>query len=495
MNPLTNVKNINKLNDIEAELGVVGSKTSWHEQYKDSAYVFIGGLPFDLTEGDIICVFSQYGEIVNINLVRDKKTGKSKGYCFLAYENQRSTILAVDNFNGIKLLGRVLRVDHVSSYRKPKEDENDDDATKQLRQDGCAPRTPSPPPSENDDVEDDNPVPKKKAKKEHKAKAKLHHKKKKKKQKKDSKHSSKSRRDSSDSESSQSETDNSPQRPVRVKQEVDRGYPDFKPERREHSSNGGYTRHRQDEFPKQQKEKSWPRDEGRMDRRGDSSTDREQDTHRQRDRDRATDRDQDTHRQRDRATDREQDTHRQWDRDRFRSNQHGSEREEHTRADKDTDRWGDRGSQSREDRHPDRWSDRDDEMCYERDRTRDRKGERGTDQWESNKQETKRKTSPQERFGEQSRYGRTDAARNEHGENKMKRDRSDERNEKDMRRERDSYRERGSYPDSKSGHRSVRSDKGSHSREDRHPDRRGDKDDGKYYERDRKGDYYEKRSR
>ena len=63
-------------------------------------------------DSDILCyrsllVFSfskcRYGEIVNINLVRDKKTGKSKGFCFLAYENQRSTVLAVDNFNGIKV--------------------------------------------------------------------------------------------------------------------------------------------------------------------------------------------------------------------------------------------------------------------------------------------------------------------------------------------------------------------------------------------------------
>ena len=49
-----------------------------------------------------LCLF-RYGEIVNINLVRDKKTGKSKGFCFIGYEDQRSTILAVDNFNGIKV--------------------------------------------------------------------------------------------------------------------------------------------------------------------------------------------------------------------------------------------------------------------------------------------------------------------------------------------------------------------------------------------------------
>ncbi len=46
---------------------------------------------------------SRYGEVVDVNLVRDKSTGKSKGFCFLAYEDQRSTVLAVDNFNGIKV--------------------------------------------------------------------------------------------------------------------------------------------------------------------------------------------------------------------------------------------------------------------------------------------------------------------------------------------------------------------------------------------------------
>ncbi|EDV29605.1 uncharacterized protein TRIADDRAFT_17435, partial [Trichoplax adhaerens] len=119
---ISNVKAIQKIN--ETELHLTGSKsTTWHDQYKESAYVFIGGLAYGLTEGDIITVFSQYGEVVDINYIRDKKTGKTKGYCFLAYEDQRSTTLAVDNFNGIKLLDRTIRVDHVKNYRPPKDED------------------------------------------------------------------------------------------------------------------------------------------------------------------------------------------------------------------------------------------------------------------------------------------------------------------------------------------------------------------------------------
>lgn len=94
------MKNVIKLSEQDLRSG---NKTSWHDQYKDSSWIFVGGLPYDLTEGDIICVFSQYGEIVNINLVRDKKTGKQKGFCFICYEDQRSTVLTVDNLNGIKV--------------------------------------------------------------------------------------------------------------------------------------------------------------------------------------------------------------------------------------------------------------------------------------------------------------------------------------------------------------------------------------------------------
>lgn len=52
---------------------------------------------------DLHILFIRYGEVVNINLVKDKRTKKSKGFCFLAYEDQRSSVLAVDNLNGIKV--------------------------------------------------------------------------------------------------------------------------------------------------------------------------------------------------------------------------------------------------------------------------------------------------------------------------------------------------------------------------------------------------------
>jgi RNA-binding motif X-linked protein 2 len=120
---MNNIRNVESINEQELNAGIIGglSKGSWHEEYKESAWVFFGGFPYELSEGDIICVMSQWGEIEDINLVRDKATNKSKGFAFVKYEDNRSTILAVDNFNGMKLLGRTLRCDHVQEYRLPKE--------------------------------------------------------------------------------------------------------------------------------------------------------------------------------------------------------------------------------------------------------------------------------------------------------------------------------------------------------------------------------------
>lgn len=58
MNPLTQIKNTQKITRAEHAAGV-GDSASWHARFKHSAYVFAGGLPYELTEGDVLAVFAQ----------------------------------------------------------------------------------------------------------------------------------------------------------------------------------------------------------------------------------------------------------------------------------------------------------------------------------------------------------------------------------------------------------------------------------------------------
>lgn len=124
-------KSIQKISEAELDSGIFDIRKSWHNDYKDQAYVYIGGLNKKLTEADILAVFSQYGVPVDIHLMRDSSSGESKGFAYLKYEDQRSTVLAVDNLNGVTIGGRTLTVDHTfyephekyKNYRKAVEEE------------------------------------------------------------------------------------------------------------------------------------------------------------------------------------------------------------------------------------------------------------------------------------------------------------------------------------------------------------------------------------
>ncbi|XP_018583914.1 RNA-binding motif protein, X-linked 2 [Scleropages formosus] len=326
MNPLTKVKLISELNQREAELGVKDS-VSWHSVYKDSAWIFVGGFPYELTEGDIICVFSQYGEISNINLVRDKKTGKSKGFCFICYEDQRSTILAVDNFNGIKIKGRTIRVDHVQNYRPPKDTDDIDEVTKRLREEGCAPRMACS--SSSDSEEEGYAVVVKKQKKEKKEKKKKKDKKKKKAQKEEKKES-------------RGQSPSSP--PVQVKRErEDPGYEKYAQQRapvdrlprserhgqeRSHRDLYDDNRTRDRERQREERDRDREREEREREREWDRNREKgKEDSNREGERRRGRERDEDTGRLRDSERTRREDRHRRWDSDRDRSAKHSRDAE------------------------------------------------------------------------------------------------------------------------------------------------------------------------
>jgi RNA recognition motif-containing protein len=60
---MNTIREIQKINDVELERGMAGTAASWHTKYAESAWVYVGNLDVDLTEGDVICVMSQYGEV------------------------------------------------------------------------------------------------------------------------------------------------------------------------------------------------------------------------------------------------------------------------------------------------------------------------------------------------------------------------------------------------------------------------------------------------
>ena len=66
---MNSIREIEKINQEELKRGIAGTSASWHAQYEKAPWVFVGNLDLTLTEGDVLCVMSQYGEVSDDHLV------------------------------------------------------------------------------------------------------------------------------------------------------------------------------------------------------------------------------------------------------------------------------------------------------------------------------------------------------------------------------------------------------------------------------------------
>jgi len=72
--------------------------------------LFVGNLSFNTTEGDILELFKQAGNVVSCELIMDKFTGKSRGFAFVQMGTQEEANKAIADFNGKEIDGRALTV-------------------------------------------------------------------------------------------------------------------------------------------------------------------------------------------------------------------------------------------------------------------------------------------------------------------------------------------------------------------------------------------------
>lgn len=73
--------------------------------------IYVGSIPFDQTEEQILDILRSVGPVVNFRLVFDKDSGKSKGFGFVEYHDAETAASAVRNLNNYQLGSRYLRVD------------------------------------------------------------------------------------------------------------------------------------------------------------------------------------------------------------------------------------------------------------------------------------------------------------------------------------------------------------------------------------------------
>lgn len=80
--------------------------------------LYVGNLSYETSEDDLRTLFAQAGTVASVTLIKDRDTGRSKGFAFVEMTTQSDAQKAISMCNGQKLHDRELKV----SLARPREE-------------------------------------------------------------------------------------------------------------------------------------------------------------------------------------------------------------------------------------------------------------------------------------------------------------------------------------------------------------------------------------
>ncbi len=83
-----------------------------------STQLYVGNLDFQATESDLRTAFGACGTVIEVTLVKDRDTGRPRGFGFVTMSSPEEAQKAIDTLNGTDLAGRALNV----SPARPREE-------------------------------------------------------------------------------------------------------------------------------------------------------------------------------------------------------------------------------------------------------------------------------------------------------------------------------------------------------------------------------------
>jgi RNA recognition motif-containing protein len=72
--------------------------------------IFISNISFKVREQALSELFSQYGEVISVRIIKDKETRRSKGYGFVEMANDSEANAAIEALNGVEHFERNIVV-------------------------------------------------------------------------------------------------------------------------------------------------------------------------------------------------------------------------------------------------------------------------------------------------------------------------------------------------------------------------------------------------
>ena len=75
-----------------------------------SRKLFVGNLPYETMEQDLEALFGEAGQVETVSVMRDRMTGRARGFAFVEMASEEDAQKAITQLNGHQLGGRVLTV-------------------------------------------------------------------------------------------------------------------------------------------------------------------------------------------------------------------------------------------------------------------------------------------------------------------------------------------------------------------------------------------------
>ncbi|KAI5949401.1 NOP15 [Candida jiufengensis] len=107
-----------KVNKVIKPKDTDSSKTKKSSSSSTSGVIYIGRLPSGFQESELKTYFKQFGDIKNLKLSRNKKTGKSKHYAYIEFESSEVAKIAADTMNNYLLNNHLIRCEYVANPHK-----------------------------------------------------------------------------------------------------------------------------------------------------------------------------------------------------------------------------------------------------------------------------------------------------------------------------------------------------------------------------------------
>ena len=92
-------------------LYIITTKSNYvTEKEKKDETLYVGNLPYRANESDVKTLFEQFGEVKSVRLMKDKKTGKRRGFGFVVMDSKEGLNKAISELNNAEFGQRTLKV-------------------------------------------------------------------------------------------------------------------------------------------------------------------------------------------------------------------------------------------------------------------------------------------------------------------------------------------------------------------------------------------------